>query len=476
MDLEAKVRKTVRKYSMFRHGDRVLVAVSGGPDSVALLGLLVDLKKELDLGLEVAHLEHGIRGDEAREDALFVSRLAERFSLPFHLRQLDLPGIRRAKGGGNLEDLARNERYQFFAELAGERGIHKLATAHTRDDRTETLLMWLLRGSGGRGLGAIPPMRRLGYKTGNLWLVRPLIEASRQEITGYLAANALSYRTDHTNLDRERLRNWIRLELLPRLRARLDLNLDERLARTADLVRDDEALLDMITRERLGRATRAGELVGSAVVGEHKAIQRRLIRLWLEQAKGDLRAVGFDHVDAILDFITRGPPQGRLSIPGGWEIVKEYDALRLEGKRGQPRQVRYSYELPPEGELDIPEAGMRLKTSRHAARLCARPRGDWEAVFDLARLPEKLTVRNFRAGDRFRPLGMHGRKKVKDLFIEKRVPRSLRSTLPLLAAGEEILWIPRCGRSSVAAVGPATPEVLRVELVLGQDQAQFWQY
>lgn len=468
MELEAKVRETVRKCGMFRHGDRVLAAVSGGPDSVALLRLLVDLRKDWGLDLEVAHLEHGIRGEEAREDALWVSRLAERFLLPFHLRQVDLPGVIRAKKGGNLEELARKERYDFFADLARERGICKVATAHTRDDEAETLLMWLLRGSGGRGLGAIPPVRRLDSKEGHLWLVRPLIEASRREITDYLATHALSYRTDGTNADPTRLRNWIRLDLLPRLRARLDLHLDERLARTADLLRDDEELLDRVARERLGQATRAGALVLSVVVGEPKAMQRRLIRLWLEQAKGDLRAVGFDHVEAVLEFITRGPPQGRLSIPGGWELAKEYDSLGIERRQRRPRTLRYSYELPREGELVIREAGMKLKTFRHAAALGARPRDDLEAVFDAARLPERLTVRNFRAGDRFRPLGMSGRKKIKDLFIEKRVPRSARSTLPLLAAGDEILWIPRYGRSALALVGAATREVLRVEAVLGQ--------
>lgn len=471
MDLQANVKQTILKHAMFRRGDRVLVAVSGGPDSVALFDILVDLREELGLQLEVAHLEHGIRGDEAREDALFVARLAEKLSLPFHLREINLPRIRETEGGGNLEAMAREKRYEFFAALAREREIQKVATAHTRDDQVETLLMWLLRGSGGRGLSAIPPIRRLDLGSQPLegpWLVRPLIEACREEILGYLAARGLQYRTDRTNLDATRLRNWIRLELLPQLRARLDPHIDERVARVANLLREEEEMLELVTRDRFQRAVRAGDLLLEPVLRESRAMQRRLIRFWIETAKGDLRGIGFDHIEKIVGFLAQGPPQGRLSIPAGWSLVKEYGILRLEKHRPERARAGYSYRLSRQGELTIPEAGVTLESSCHACMRPVRPRNSLEAVFDLALLPDVLTVRNFRPGDRFRPLGMRGRKKVKDLFIEKRVPLRVRSTHPLLVAGEEILWIPRYGRSSVAAVGPETREVLRVRLVLPQ--------
>ena len=465
MNLSAKVADTIRKYSMFQRGEKVLVAVSGGPDSVALLHLLAGLREELGFALEVAHLGHGIRGDEAREDALFVARLAQGLSLPFHLREVDLPRLRKTRGGGNLEAMARKERYDFFAALAREREIGKIATAHTRDDQVETFLMWLLRGSGGRGLGAIPPVRTLDARGESLWLVRPMIETSRQEVIGYLTAQGFSYRTDRTNLDRTRLRNWIRLELLPQLRARLDPRLDARLAQAADLLREEEEVLNFLTEERLEQVVRAGDLPRAAVLRESKAVQRRLIRLWLERKVGNLKGIGFHHVEKILRLVAHGPSQCRLSIPGGWDFVKEYAVLRLEEKRRKPSRLGYSYPLPHQGELVIPEAGMKLKSSCHACAAPARPRSELEAVFDLALLPESLVVRNFRPGDRFHPLGMRGRKKVKELFIEKRLPLSARPTYPLVLAGEEILWIPGCARSAVAAVSPGTRAVLRVELV-----------
>lgn len=469
MNLAAKVRETIQKYEMVSSGDGVLVAVSGGPDSVALLHLLSGLREELRLRLEVAHLQHGIRGDEAREDALFVANMAKRLSLPLHTRDVELPRMRAERGKGNLEAMARDERRRFFVAVAQDRGLNRVATAHTRDDQVETLLMWLLRGSGRKGLGGMPPVQSFICNKGEAQraplLIRPMIETSRNEIMDYLAAECLEYRIDQTNLDPGPQRNWIRLHLLPQLRERMGPRLDERLAHLADLLRDEEEILECAAQERLQQAVRGGDLVRERLLQERKAMRRRMVRLWLQGTLGNLRGVSFDHVEDALRFITQGPPQGALSIPRGWTLVKQYETVRLE-KRGRRRKpLCYSYKLPAEGELVIPEAGMKILSSRSSVSSVARPRDDLEALFDLSFLPEMLTVRNFRNGDRFQPLGMQGHKKVKDLFIERRVPLSVRASLPLLVAGDEILWIPKYGRSEVAKIRPGTRQVLRVRLV-----------
>ena len=469
MTFKARVKETIQKYGMFSSGDGVLVAVSGGPDSVALLHLLSGLKEELGLRLEVAHLQHGIRGEDARQDALFVARMAEKLALPFHIKNVDLPGMRREKGKGNLEAMAREERYRFFVTAAEERAICRVATAHTRDDQVETLLMWLLRGSGRRGLGGMPPVHRLSSTKdaalGGCSLVRPLIEVSRMEIVHYLMAEGLEYRTDRTNLEPGPLRNWIRLHLLPQLRERIDLHLDERLAHLADLFRDEEGILEGMTRGCLQRLLSGEDLMRESLLRQSRAMQRRVIRLWLEETLGDLKGIGFHHVEEALRFIAQGPPQGCLSITRGWNLVKHYEAVRLEKRRRKQKPESYTYTLPTDGELVISEAGMKIQCSRSSFFPNIRSQDNLEALFDLALLPETLTVRNFRAGDRFQPLGMQGHKKVKDLFIEKRVPLSVRSTLPLILAGGEILWIPRYGRSEIAKIGPETREVLKVKLV-----------
>jgi tRNA(Ile)-lysidine synthase len=242
--------------------------------------------------------------------------------------------------------------------------------------------------------------------------------------------------------------------------------LDERLARLADLLRDEEEILECAAKERLQQVMCGGDLVRERLLQECKAMQRRIVRLWLETTLGDLRGIGFDHVDKILEFIHQGPSQAALSIPKGWTVIKQYDAARLERRGRRRKRVCYSYELPAEGELVIPEAGMKILSSRSSISFGARPRDNLEALFDLAFLPGTLTVRNFRNGDRFQPLGMRGHRKVKDLFIEKRVSLTVRAILPLLVAGDEILWIPRFGRSEVAKISPETREVLRVRLVM----------
>ncbi len=268
---------------------------------------------------------------------------------------------------------------------------------------------------------------------------------------------------DRTNLETGLLRNWIRLDLLPRLREKIDTRLDERLAHLADLLREEEEFLDAMALDRLGQLASGGELKVGALLREPKAMQRKIMRLWLEERQGSLRGLGFHHVDEALSFIAGGPPQGFLSLPMGWNLLKEYETIRLE-KRERKRPICYSYLLPPEGELVIPEAGLKMRISRNSFRPDERPGDDREALFDLALLPESLVVRNFRPGDRFQPLGMTGHKKVKDLFIEKKVPSSVRATLPLLSAANEILWIPGYGRSERAKIGPETKEVLKLRL------------
>ncbi len=465
---EEKVRGTIRKYRMISDRDGVLIAVSGGPDSVALLHVLFKLKEELNLRLEVAHLQHGIRGKEAQADAALVEKLANKLSLSFHFKEINLLKTKTARGKGNLEAMAREERYRFFAGIAEERNLNKVAAGHTRDDQIETQLMWLLRGSGSRGLMGIPPVRDLyhaGAALKSLRLVRPLIETSRKDVLDFLSAAGFDYRLDQTNLDTAFLRNWIRLCLLPQIRTRTDPYLDLRLAHLGELLRDEEEVLERVTRERLQSLACDEGLDGTSLLKEERAIQRRVVRLWLEATLGDLKRIGFFHVEQALHFLIQGPPQGRLSIPKDWEIVKEYGHLRLE-KRGTRRRAGfYSYVLPPEGAVAIPEIGMEMQVEPVSPSSVSLPANDLEAFFDRTLLPEVLTVRNFRPGDRFQPIGMKGHKKVKELFIEKKVPLPIRRRLPLLLSGGEVLWIPGYGRSEAGKIRPETRHALRVSLI-----------
>jgi len=471
MDLRRKVREFIEKHRLVSAGDCVLVGVSGGPDSVALLHLLYDLREELELRLEVAHLQHGIRGEEAEKDAVFVAGLAAKLGLPFHLKQINLRQMRAEAGKGNLEAWARDERYRFLTDVARRRGIGKIATAHTEDDQAETVLMWFLRGSGMKGLGGMSPRRRLnigGGKSSNGFLIiHPLLDVCKAEILQFLTENHLTYRLDRSNQDPVFLRNWIRLNLIPQLKERIDPHLPSRLARQAELIRDEEQFLDRLAHKELDAIRTHGGINPALLLKHAKAMQRRLLRLWIEEIRGHLRDLDFQHVEEILDLITVGPPQGRLSIPGGWELVKEYEVLKLEKRsRGLGRLCPcYSYGLQIGTELRIQEAGLTIQTRKISPPLPELPDSFMEAGFDIACLAADLTLRNFRHGDRFQPLGMAGHKKVKDLFIDKKVPLSVRASLPLLVLGDEIIWIPGYGRSEVGKITPETKAVLHLKAV-----------
>jgi tRNA(Ile)-lysidine synthase len=472
MNLVRDVKESIQKYRMLVQGDRVLVAVSGGPDSVALLHLLYGLRQELGLHLELAHLQHGIRGEEAREDARFVAEVAEKLRLRFHVKEINLPQIKSEAGKGNLEALARNARYRFFATVAGERRLGKIATAHTEDDQAETVLMWLLRGSGMKGLGGMSPIQRLNIADGDssnqCVIVRPLLEVSKAGILEFLREKQLTYRVDRSNQERSFLRNWIRLSLIPVLKDKTDAGLSSRLARQAELIRDEEHLLDELARVELDKIRTSEGINGRALCKYGTAMQRRLLRLWIEQARGDLRGLDFHHVDGLLHLIAGGPPQARLSLPGGWELVKEYETLRLQKNfRTRRPYPCYSYQLTIGAELNIPEAGMAFQSRKILPPLSSLPNDSMEAVFDMAALPadQPVIVRNFRRGDRFQPFGMAGHKKLKDLFIENKLALSVRASLPLLVLGDEVIWIPGYGRSEIGRLRPETETILYLTAV-----------
>lgn len=481
MSLPKRLEQALVRDGLLAPGDAVLVGVSGGPDSVALLHVLREVGASLGLSLEVAHVDHGIRGPESRDDCEFVRGMAARLSLPFHLARLDLRETGDCRGAGNLEARAREGRYRFFAEVASERRMGKVAVGHNRDDQVETMLMWLLRGCGPEGLKGMPaarPLMRSPEGAGRAVLIRPLLEASRGEVLAFLESRGLDYREDPTNRDARYLRNWLRGVVLPELRSRSDGGggaLERRLARLGGMLRSDHALLERQVAAAYPGVARGGALDRTGFLALDPELRPRMARFWLRRELGTLRRIGFAHVDAVTRLMAGSRPHGRVSLPGSWTVVRQYDTVRLarsaEVQRGEdPPAKDYSCPLPLEGEVTVPEAGVRVTAWRSRKREI--PQDPFEAVFDLSGLgrPEgRLRLRNPRPGDRFRPLGMAGRKKLKDLFIDRKVPRNRRRTAPLLVVGDEIAWIPGCARSDLARVGPETREVWRIRVSRSPD-------
>lgn len=433
-DFLKKVKETIREYRMISPGDKVLVAVSGGPDSVALLRSLDLLREELDISLHVAHLDHRFRGEESAEDARFVVEVADKLGISVTAEAIDVPDLVR-RTGLSEEECARRVRYEFLDRTAERVGASKIALGHTADDQAETVLMRLIRGSGTHGLSGIPPVRSGRF-------IRPLIRIGRKEVEEFLAELGQTYRIDSTNLKPIYTRNRIRLELIPLL-ARYNPNISSVLARTGEILAAEDELLSQIAEEELRRRLIEGDqgYVRFSIVGFdglHIALRRRIVRRTIEMAKGNLLDIDLSHVSSVLRMISGEKPNAEADLPGV-RVERRYSEL-IATVHPREDKPRYEYRLDLPGEVEISEAGVRLIAEVRDEKP-ELPVSEEIAVLDLERLSPPLIVRNRRPGDRFRPLGMKGSKKLKDFLIERKVPIEERDKVPILISNGEIVWV-----------------------------------
>lgn len=329
--LLAQVRRTIAAHRLLSAGDRVVVAVSGGADSVALLHVLISLQPLVRLTLHVAHLDHGVRAT-SHEDASFVDTLARRWRIPSTIERRDVKAL-CARAGWSLEDGARRVRYQFLDEVARRYGMRRIALAHTADDQAETVLLRLVRGTGLMGLGAIPVMRKL---ESGVWVVRPILEIWRQDILAYLNEVGLNHRDDETNRDQRFVRNRIRGELLPLLARRYNPNIKHTLTQLADQSRWDYAYLHAAAGRQWKRATKAShpshDIAISVRVFRHqpKALQRQLVRRAVEHLRGTVGQLEFRHWLEVERLFLSRPVGTLLALPGGVQFRRERDRVVCE--------------------------------------------------------------------------------------------------------------------------------------------------
>lgn len=416
-DYEAAVLATIRRRRLLGPEDRVLVALSAGPDSTALLSALAALRDAGEVaGLSALHVDHGLRAG-VEGDAACAAAACARLRVPFE-------SVRVKVGQGNLQAAARRARYAALREARERAGASRIATGHTRTDQAETVLLRILRGAGARGLGAIPPRR------GDV--VRPLIDRSREEGIRYLGDRGLAWREDPTNATPRFARNRLRSDVWPALRA-FAPSAERALARTADLAREDERAL---ARTAAGLVGRGAGLDLRDLRGVPVAVRRRAVRaLWRGASGGG--ALEAKHVEAVLALARRAGP-GRAALPGGLDARCRYGRLEIVPReRAAPRPV-VEVHVPAPGAYRLPALGVTVEVS--AAR--------------SQDLPWPLVLRTRRPGDRFRPEGGRGSKKLKDWLIDRKVPREARDRLLLLADGPEVLAL--AGLPAVAAgLGPA---------------------
>jgi len=458
------VATTLRRYDMVTQGDRIVVGVSGGPDSIALLHCLVALRDEWAFTLIVGHLNHGLRKDSAGQEADFVKRVAEDLGLPYKTDNQDVKRFCR-KYGRSLEEGAREVRYRFYGTVAREVGARRVALGHQADDNAESIMMHLLRGTGPKGLTGIPPMR-------DGWIIRPLIDVSRKTIIQFLRENGLGYVEDASNRDPRYLRNRIRHELFPMLRASYGFKPVPVLTRLAETLREEEAFWDGQVARAFRRALVEKEAthIGLSIKDLNAlspALQRRSIRYAVSELKGDVRGLEQKHVALVSQFLKRPYPVGRLNLPRG--MVVSCDGNKVTFSLGDQKGVGdFAYQMWGPGETVIGELGLSIDASICAPREVTHRLKSFPAsvaCFDAQAVSFPLMVRNVRPGDRFIPLGMTGSQKVKDFFINKKVSRLERQRTPLVWSGEMLIWVVGHRIHDAAKVKTNTRRVLKLELI-----------
>lgn len=415
--------------------EKIILAVSGGPDSTALLYLMYDLRDELKCSLHIAHLNHNLRGEESDADAVFVKEQAQKLGLPITVESLDVKSMISKE---SLESGARRIRYEFYEKVMSETHANKVVLGHTADDQAETVIMRFLRGSGAKGLSGIPPIRDDIY-------IRPLIETSRAEVEEYLQSLNIIPRWDSSNLSTEYERNKIRHELIPLLESNYSPNIKHILQQTADILREENDFLTEQIRQAMGECihhqdSRSIDISIPDLKKHHIALQRRILRLVIESLLGDLNRYNFNHLVALMDLIDNNTGK-TISLPRGIIAERIYDKIIISLESFQQPSEPFDYIIDVPDEIEIPDLGLSVRTVLSKSDYMAYSKDKFQKTFDYDKIKGNLHLRSRRNGDRFQPLGVSGTKKLKDFFIDEKVPRSQRDNVPILTDGNNILWI-----------------------------------
>jgi tRNA(Ile)-lysidine synthase len=446
--VKERVLAAIRRHRMMEPGHSVAAAVSGGADSVCLLMVLGELAAELGISLSAVHVNHCLRGAESDADEAFVRDLADHLGVVLHTERIDLPE------GENLEQAARDARRRVFASLP----VDRVATGHTRSDQAETVLYRLIRGSGTAGLRGILPVTAER-------IVRPLIDCSRADAEAYLNERGQGWRDDSTNLNREFTRNRIRHEVIPTLARDFNPAVQEVLAATAEVARDEEDFwrgeLDALASRLLVRKGAAVLIRIGDLRGLHTAVVRRLLRRAAAEVKGDLRGIDMFHIEQIAGLTARTEGHGRVQAPG-LDVFRSFEWLRIARPQIGSRFERdYSFDVAPGEnapvEIRLPRSRILLEIQQDANR-GYNTSGD---ELDRRRLVGPLQLRNWHPGDEFVAPG-RSRQKIKTLFQEARVPIWDRHGWPVLTCGDEIVWTRQFGTAERFLPRVQSGPVLRV--------------
>ena len=460
-----RVKRTIDRYHLLERGDRLIVGVSGGIDSMVLLHLLNTYRREFNLSLIVAHVNHGLRPGESEEEANLVQKESERLGLHFEYGQFDVKRFQRA-GGLSVQDAGRRIRFHFFKSILLKYQAQKIALGHNADDQVETVLLRLIRGSGLQGLKGMLPIRE-----GRV--IRPLLEVWKEEIESFAREKGIPFLLDSSNLKEDYLRNRVRLSLIPLIEREYQPAFKEIVMKISAILREENDYLDRGAEESYQKIIHQENETLSFKFSEfqalHKAIQWRVIqKIWGRMDKEEMimeESEGLD-VDSIYRQLHQSSPSFLLELPRGIYLEKQYDMVLLKKGRVKPL-TPFEAELVMPGRTFIGEIGREVVAEETVRdeKFKVFKESPNTALLDYEKLQFPLKVRNFRPGDRFQPLGVKGTQKLKKFFIDHKIPKFERPKIPLLISGEKIVWIVGYRIDEQVKVTEKTQRVLRVEFL-----------
>ncbi|HLY60302.1 MAG TPA: tRNA lysidine(34) synthetase TilS [Terriglobia bacterium] len=437
-DLYSRWLTEVRKNRYFHAGERVGVAVSGGPDSILLFNFMHQSAGALGLTIAAVHFNHHLRGAESDADEQFVRERAHEFGVAWLRGEADVARAAR-ESRRNLEATARDLRYRFFNSLVSQGKLDKVVTAHTANDQAETVLLRLMRGTGARGLGGIYPV--LDGK-----IFRPFLGVTRNEVEMEIEKRKLEFRVDSSNLNPKLRRNKVRRELLPLLQKEYNPEIIKLLKELSDRSRDDEEALELLAYERghpwRVREGREERIPSRALTEFPVAVGRRVLRQMILSARGHLKGITFQHIEALRRFALDAQGSRKLVMPGGWEARKEFDWFIFGPAPAGRIHEDYSFPVNVPGEIAVPQLGLNFRFEIIEPARPPKAYNDSERVgLDPRKISGPLVLRNWRAGDKFWNSGGRRPRNVKTYFSRHKVPPGQRKSWPVLACGNEIIWI-----------------------------------
>jgi len=460
-----RVKRTIDRHHLLDRGDRLIVGVSGGVDSMVLLHLLNTYRREFNLSLIVAHVNHGLRLKESEEEAHLVQKESERLGLHFEYGQFDVKRFQRA-GGLSVQDAGRRIRFHFFKSLLLKYQAQKIALGHSADDQVETVLLRLIRGSGLQGLKGMLPIRE-----GRV--IRPLLEVWKEEIESFAREKGIPFLLDSSNLKEDYIRNRVRLSLIPLIEREYQPAFKEIVMKISAILREENDYLDRGAEESYQKIIHPENEILSFKFSEfqalHKAIQWRVIqKIWGRMNKEEMITEEGEglNVDSIYRQLHQSSPSFLLELPRGIYLEKQYDMVSLKKGRVKPL-TPFEAELVMPGRTFIGEIGREVVAEETVRdeKFKVFKESPNTALLDYEKLQFPLKVRNFRPGDRFQPLGVKGTQKLKKFFIDHKVPKFERPKIPLLISGEKIVWIVGYRIDEQVKVTEKTQRVLGVEFL-----------